>query len=231
MRPFWIAFALIAFCVTPRAEAADVQTILTQRLQGYYDAQKAGDIDKALGFFAKEQQKLFRGEIGDDPDKRKMASDWMQKTAPKSFTVQKVTEDKAAHTASLYTVNEMLDDEGKLAHVEMQTDFVKEGSVWAITGTIFGMNLDAIKRANNDDPEPADAYDDSTSLNIGGPIRRVAFEKDYTLIVIRVLDEEHDLFLPPKAKLKAMGIDPAKLTEGTIVSGDGATSRNDEFKH
>jgi hypothetical protein len=28
-----------------------------------------------------------------------------------------------------------------------------------------------------------------------------------------------------------MGIDPAKLTEGTIVSGNGATSRNDEFKH
>lgn len=231
MRPFWIALALIAFCVTTRAEADDVQTILTQRLQGYYDAQKAGDIDKALGFFAKEQQKLYSDEIGSDPDKRKMAADWMQKTAPKSFTVQKLTEDKAAHTASLFTVSEMLDDEGKLAHVEMQTDFVKEGGTWAITGQIFGMNLDAIKRAANDDPEPDSAYDTDTNLNIGGPIRRVAFEKDYTLIVIRVLDEEHDLFLPPKAKLKAMGVDPAKLTEGTIVSGDGATSRNDEFKH
>src|SRR5690348_513103 len=98
----------------------------------------------------------------------------------------------------------MLDEEGKLAHVEMQTDFVQEGGSWAITGQFFGMNLDAIKRAANDDPEPADAYDNDTSLNIGGPNRRVAYQKDYTLIVIRVLDEEHDLFLPPKPKLKAM---------------------------
>jgi len=213
MRVFWIVLALIAFCVTHRAEADDVQTILTQRLQGYYDAQKAGDIDKALSFFAKEQQKLYADEIGKEPDKRKMAADWMKKTAPKSFTVENLTEDKAAGTASIHTVNEMLDDEGATAHVEMQTDFAKEGGGWFITGMIFGMNRDAIKRPANDDPEPEDAYDTDSSLNIGGPILRVAFEKDHTLIVIRVLDEEHDLFLPPKAKLKAMGVDPAKLTE------------------
>jgi hypothetical protein len=231
MRLFWIAIALLVFCGTLRAEADDVQTILTQRLQGYYDAQRAGDLDKALTFFGKEQRKLYADEIGNDPDKRKQAADWMQKTAPKSFTVQNLTEDKTAGTVSVHSVNEMLDDGGALAHVEMQTDFAKEDGAWVITGVVYGMNLDAIKRAANDDPEPADAYDTDSSLNIGGPIRRVAFEKDYTLIVIRVLDEEHDLFLPPKAKLKAMGVDPAKLTEGAIVSGNGSTSRNDEFKH
>jgi hypothetical protein len=231
MRVFWIAIALIAFCVTHRAEADDVQAILTQRLQGYYDAQRAGDLDKALSFFAREQQKLYADEIGTDPDQRKQAADWMQKTAPRSFTVENLTEDKAAGTASIHTVNEMLDDNGATAHVEMQTDFAKEGGGWFITGMIFGMNRDAIKRAANDDPEPDDAYDTDSSLNIGGPILRVAFEPDHTLIVIRVLDEEHDLFLPPKAKLKSMGVDPARLTEGTIVSGNGATSRNDELKH
>jgi hypothetical protein len=231
MRVFWIAIALIAFCVTHRAEADDVQAILTQRLQGYYDAQRAGDLDKALSFFAREQQKLYADEIGTDPDQRKQAADWMQKTAPRSFTVENLTEDKAAGTASIHTVNEMLDDNGATAHVEMQTDFAKEGGGWFITGMIFGMNRDAIKRAANDDPEPDDAYDTDSSLNIGGPILRVAFEPDHTLIVIRVLDEEHDLFLPPKAKLKSMGVDPARLTEGTIVSGNGTTSRNDELKH
>lgn len=231
MRLFWIAIALLVFCGTPRAEADDVQTILTQRLQGYYDAQRAGDLDKALAFFGREQRKLYADEIGNDPDKRKQAADWMQKTAPKSFTVQNLTEDKSAGTVSVHSVNEMLDDGGAIAHVEMQTDFAKEDGAWVITGVVYGMNLDAIKRAANDDPEPDDAYDTDASLNIGGPIRRVAFEKDYTLIVIRVLDEEHDLFLPPKAKLKAMGVDPAKLTEGAIVSGNGSTSRNDEFKH
>jgi hypothetical protein len=231
MRVFWIVLVLVVFGMTPRAEADDVQTILTQRLQGYYDAQRAGDIDKVLTFFAKEQQKLYAEEIGNDPDQRKMTADWMKKTAPKSFTVEKLTEDGAAGTASIHTVNEMLDETGATAHVEMQTDFAKEGGVWLITGMVYGMNRDAIKRAANDDPEPDDAYDTDTSLNIGGPIQRVAFEQDYTLIVIRVLDEEHDLFLPPKAKLKALGVDPARLTEGAIVSGDGSTSRNDEFKH
>jgi len=231
MRLFWIALALLAFSVIHPAKADDMQTVLTQRLQGYYDAQRAGDLDKALSFFGQEQRKLYADEIGNDPDKRKQAVDWMQKTAPKSFTVETLTEDKAAGTASIHTVNEMLDDAGAIAHVEMQTDFAKEGGAWVITGMIYGMNRDAIKRAANDDPEPDDAYDTDTSLNIGGPIKRVAFEKDYTLIVIRVLDEEHDLFLPPKAKLKAMGVDPARLTEGTIVSGNGSTSRNDEFKH
>jgi hypothetical protein len=231
MRVFWIVLALVVFGVTPRAEADDVQSILTQRLQGYYGAQKIGDIDKVLTFFAKEQQKLYAEEIGDDPDKRKMTADWMKKMAPKSFTVEKLTEDKTAGTASIYTVNEMLDDAGATAHVEAQTDFAKEGGVWLITGMAYGMNRDAIKRAANDDPEPDDAYDTETSLSIGGPIQRVAFERNYTLIVIRVLDGEHDLFLPPQTKLKAMGVDPAKLTQGTIVSGDGSTSRNDEFKH
>jgi hypothetical protein len=231
MRPFWIALVLIGFSVIHRAEAGDLQALLTQRLQGYYDAQKAGDIDKVLGFFGAEQKKMYGEEIGNDPDKRKMAADWMKKMAPKSFTVEKLAEDKAAGTASLHTVNEMLDDAGTLAHIETQTDFAKEKGAWVITGVVYGMNRDAIKRAANDNPGPDDSYDTETSLNIGGPIVRVAFEKDYTLIVIRVLDEEHDLFLPPKAKLKAMGVDPAKLTEGRIVSGDGSTSRNDEFKH
>ena len=49
MRVFWIALALLVFCGTHRAEADDVRTILTQRLQGYYDAMRAGDFDKALG--------------------------------------------------------------------------------------------------------------------------------------------------------------------------------------
>jgi hypothetical protein len=231
MRLFWIALALLVSCGTLRAEADDMQTVLTQRLQGYYDAQRAGDLDKTLSFFGQEQRKLYADEVGNDPDKRKQAADWMRKTAPRSFTVENLTEDKAAGTVSVHTVNEMLDDAGAIAHVEMQTDFAQEGGAWVITGVVYGMNRDAIKRAASDDPGPDDAYDTDTSLSIGGPIRRVAFEKDYTLIVIRVLDEEHDLFLPPSAKLKAMGVDPARLTEGTIVSGNGSTSRNDEFKH
>lgn len=231
MRHIFIAIAMLLCCAIRQAEADDVQMILTQRLEAYYDAQRAGDLDHALRFMGQEQQKLYGEEIGNDPDKRKMAADWMKKTAPRSFTVENMTEDKSTGTVSLHTVNEMLDDSGALAHVEMQTDFAKEGGDWVITGVVYGMNRDAIKRATNDDPEPDDAYDTETSLNIGGPVIRVDYQKDYTLIVIRVLDEEHDLFLPPKAKLKAMGVDPAQLTEGTIVSGYGSTSRNDEFKH
>lgn len=230
MRHIFIAVAVLLFCATRQAEADDVQATLTQRLEAYYDAQRAGDLDKVLQFMGQEQRKLYNEEVGNDPDKKKMATEWMQKTAPRSFTVEKMTEDKSAGTVSLHTVNEVM-DEGNLAHVEMQTDFAKEGGDWVITGVVYGMNRDAIKRAANDDPEPDDAYDTDSSLNIGGPVIRVDYQKDYTLIVIRVLDEEHDLFLPPKAKLKAMGVDPAKLTEGTIVSGYGSTSRNDEFKH
>ncbi|HEY7989998.1 MAG TPA: hypothetical protein VID77_01300 [Stellaceae bacterium] len=113
---------------------------------------------------------------------------------------------------------------GQIIHNEITLKFEREGNEWKFAEQIFGMDPGQIKTCHDEAAETIAAYDKGRSQSAGGPISRVEFKQDHTLVVFRVVDEENCAILPPKAKLT----NPAALEPYAIVSLDGFPHKTDK---
>lgn len=230
MRHFWIApVCLLLSVALPAWAADDPWATLTGRLEGCYAAMRAGDVDTALGCYSEGEKARYWGDIGADGESRKQMVEQFQKIAPAKFIVEKFT--GFAEKPGLLTLETRRGASGQIVREEVQSDFVRENGLWMISNRGEMMVVDDFRMHPPDDvPEPVSAYHSDVSV-IGGSVVRVKYEAAYTLVVIQMLNELHDLFLPPKAQLEAAGIETERLREGAIVSGIGASCYCSAFKH
>lgn len=119
---------------------------------------------------------------------------------------------------------------GSTVRMELTLDFAREGGQWRFDEQTLGGDPDRVQKCPSETFEPAGAYDRDRNVSLGGPVRRVAFEADHTLVVVRVLDEEHCAFLPPRAALGKSGFNPAQLVPYAIVSIQGSPHKTDSHK-
>ena len=56
----------------------------------------------------------------------------------------------------------------------------------------------SIKVCHDEPSEIEAAYNGNSNSNVGGLIRRVEFKPDHTLVMVRIVDEENCLILPPR---------------------------------
>jgi hypothetical protein len=120
---------------------------------------------------------------------------------------------------------------GSVMHSEITLTYVKESDGWKLDDQMFGPDPADIKRCKDDKYEGEAAYDTNHSTTMGGPIVRVDFAPDHTLIVIRVVDEENCVFLRDnKDALLKRGLDLAKLVPYAIVEIEGSQHKRDKQK-
>ena len=65
---------------------------------------------------------------------------------------------------------------------------------------------------------------------MGGVIRRVVFSADHTLLIVRLLDEEHCLFLPPKPELTEAGLNTDFLKPWNTVETEVSPHKTEKLK-
>ena len=94
----------------------------------------------------------------------------------------------------------------------------------------MGMDPSKITACKDDRNEPMEAYDPDKEVSLGGPIVRVDFQPDYTLVVVRVMDEENCAFLPNREEIARHGLDPAKLVPYAIVDMTASPHRTNKQK-
>jgi len=116
---------------------------------------------------------------------------------------------------------------GTVLRSELTLEFAKEGNAWKFVTQTFGMDPTKLKPCKVDDEEKDEAYDDSRDLNFGGQIRRVEFKDAYTLVVIRMIDEENCAILPNRATLIGHGMNPDLLVPYAVVEMGGSPHRTD----
>ena len=120
---------------------------------------------------------------------------------------------------------------GTVMHSEITLTYVKENDGWKLDDQMFGPDPADIKKCKNDKFDGEAAYNTNHTTTMGGPIVRVDFAPDHTLIVIRVVDEENCVFLRDnKDALLKHGLDPAKLVPYTIVEIEGSEHKTDKQK-
>lgn len=117
---------------------------------------------------------------------------------------------------------------GSIVQGELTLKFEREGTDWKFVEQDFGPGPADIKACHDDATEKLSSYDRSQSQNAGGPIARVEFKPDHTLVVFRIVDEENCAILPPKEQLAKNGFDASSLVPYAIIEIDGYPSKTDK---
>jgi len=245
MRRWVIALAALLLAVPLTGLARPLDAALQQQLLGVYDSYNkaivAGKLPEALALRSAEVQKQAQQQTKTANSKRELLT--MAKTmVPDALEVVHASINAAGDKANIITVAAKTIPKdakvprggpapGSTVHSGLTLSFVKEGGSWKLDDQMFGIDPSEIVACKDDRDEPEAAYDTDKSVSMGGPIARVDFQADYTLIVIRVVDEENCAFLQAnKDELMQHGLDPAKLVPYAIVEIEGSPHKTDKQK-
>ena len=235
--------AVVLLLLACGARAAPLDAATQQELLSLYDsynkAMLAGKIDAALALMSAELRSHAEGNLKSEDD-RKEAMAMAEGMTPDKVEVVHTFIDKAGSAARLVTVaskkvpegvkNADAPPPGTIMRNGMTLGFVKEGGAWKFDEQLFGPDPTEVTGCKSETAEPRDAYDAGHSVSAGGPIVRVEFKPDYTLVVYSVVDEANCAFLPAKGDLAKLKVDPAALVPYAIVSLEGIAHRSDPQK-
>ena len=241
----WIAACAILLAGVSTGWAAPMDAALQQQLLGVYDAYNkdllAGKLADAVNLRSAEARASAAKEMPTEAARQRFLG--MAKTmVPDTVQPLHASINAAGDKAIIVTLGSKVIPKGvklppgapppgTVLHSELTLAYVKEGDEWKLDDQIFGPDPADIKKCRNDRFDGEAAFDGKKTTSMGGPIVRVAFAPDHTLIVIRVVDEENCVFMrESKDGLQTHGVDPAKLVPYAVVEFEGSPHKTDKQK-
>jgi len=239
--------ALILCCIVLLfglpASAAPVDPALQKELLAIYDQFNAmiakGQFDQAVAQRSAAAQKMFKEQLK-TAENRKEFTEMNKFITPDEMKVVHSKLSKDGNQAALIAHASKVVPKGlkgagappagTVLTSEMTLEFVKEGGKWRYDSQTLGLDPTKLTPCQDTKFEPIEAYDDSASTSAGGPIARVEFKPDHTLVVFRVLDEENCAFLPSKETLSKNGFDVGLLQPYTVISLEGLRHKTSKQK-
>ena len=242
MRLCCVVLALL-LAAAPRSPARPLDATLQQQLLALYDgynkAIAAGKLSEALAFRTAETRARAQKEMKTAKDRQEFLA-MAKATIPDAMEVRHATINAAGDKAELLTVVSKTFPPGRqvpngpppgtTAHSELTLGFARQGNAWKLDDLLYGPDPAQIVACKDERNEPMSAYDAEKDVSLGGPIARVDFHPDYTLIVVRVVDEENCAFLPSREEIARHGIDPARLVPYAIVDMTASPHRSNRQK-
>jgi hypothetical protein len=244
MRGWFPILATLLSLVARPAFAAPLDAALQQQLLALFDSYNkaiaAGKLPDAVALRSAEVRKQMETEMKTAKGKSEFLA-MAKMMTPDSLEVQHATINGAGDKAHIITVASKTIPKGQkiagapppgsVVHSGLTLDFVKQGGAWKFDNQIFGHDPSKTVACKSYTNEPESAYNANSTTTMGGPIVRVDFQPTYTLIVIRVVDEENCAFLRGgKDELMKHGLDPAKLVPYAIVEIEGSPHKTDKQK-
>ena len=233
--------SLAALVATPGLAApldAALQSQLLQLYDRHNQAVAAGKIDDAVALRSSETRKSMRPYLGSAGKRRELAA-ILGQGIPDAFEVKHASLAKDGKSAAILLIatkkapakpSKGGPPPGSVMTMELTLNFVKEGSQWTFGDQIFGIDPSKIVACKNEAFEPIEAYDDDKNVSLGGPIVRVQFEADYTLLVVRVVDEENCAYMPNRETIQKAGLNLDLLVPYAIAEISGLPHKTDSQK-
>lgn len=236
--------AALMLAGSPAALAVPLDDGLQQQLIGLYDSYNkaiaAGKLQDALAI----RSAATRAEAQKEMKTAKARQEFLamaKMIIPDKLEVSHASINAAGDKAQVVTVVSKTFPPGKqipgapppgtTARSELTLSYVREAGAWKLDDLLYGMDPTKIVACKDYRYEPEAAYDAGKTVSLGGPIVRVDFQDDHTLVVIRMMDEENCAFLRDnKAELAKHGVDPAKLVPYAIVEIEGIPHKTDKQK-
>lgn len=204
---------------------------LTRTFDEYNFAAKAGEVEKMLSLRTIEQQKDIKNEIAKKKDRDYFLLLARAQT-PELYEVQHVARGGDGQSATLYLLAQfpaMREIDRPRTRMEEMISFKKENGKWKIHSALPLGDLDKVKHPKDLTYAPEDA-DMDVSGEIGGRILKTEFYPGYTLVLVRVMDEEHAVFLPAKEVLQQAGVPLEELSPWNIYEFSGHPHKRDKQK-
>jgi hypothetical protein len=240
----WLATLALVLAFSPVASAKPLDAGLQQQLLGLYDGYNhaliAGKVADALVLRSAQTRASAKKEMP-TPAARQRFLDMAKTMVPDTVEAVHATINAAGTKASIITIATKVipkdlkipdgPEPGSTMHSEMTLTFVKEKDGWKLDDQLFGPDPAKIVACKDDKFEPESAYDTERTVSLGGPIERVDFQADHTLVVIRVVDEDNCAFLSDnKEALQKHGLAPDQLVPYAVVEIEGSPHKTDKQK-
>jgi hypothetical protein len=244
MRRWCVILAAFVLAGAPALLAKPLDPALQQQLLGVYDSYNkaiaAGKLPDALALRSADTRAKAQKEMKTARDRQEFLA-MAKMMIPDTVEARHGTVSDDGDKARIITVASKTFPPGKrvpggpppgtTAQSEITLSFVREADAWKLDDLMFGMDPSKIIACKNEKYEPDAAYNSNSTVTMGGPIARVDFQPDHTLVVIRVVDEENCLFLRDnKDDLIKHGLNPATLVPYAIVEVEGSPHKTDKQK-
>jgi len=230
MRYAALLVVLSGFLALP-LRSATMAPDLQKRLVALYDAYnktiQADNLDGALTLRSAEIVKQLREELKTSADRQAFLQ-FSRETIPDKIEVLHAAISKDGAKAALFTIASK--NVGAIVRAELKLEFANQNGAWKLTQPTFGPDPDKVPSCESESFDPIGAYEDTSNASVGGLVLRVAFEPQYTLVVVRVAIENNCVYLPNREELPKLGIDPATLTPYATIEVDGRKHRSDPRK-
>jgi len=192
---------------------------------------KAGDVDKMLSLRTAERQKEIREQIAKKEDRNYFLL-LGRAQIPESYQLEHVSWTKSRQSATLYLLGQfaaMPEIERPRLRMEEMISFKKENGAWKIDSALPLGDPDKVKRPKDLTRDPKDANLNATG-EIAGRIVKTEFKPGYTLVLLRVMDEENAVFLPAKEVLEKAGVPLKELEQWNLHQFKGHPHKTDKLK-
>ena len=243
MRRWFIVLSALLLTVPPVSLAKPLDPALQQQLLARYDGHNqaiaAGKLQDALAIRTAQTRASAKKEMSTAKGRQEFLA-MAKLMIPDKLEVLHTSINAAGDKARLVTVASKTFPPGRqipggpppgtTIRNELTLNFARQGNVWKLDDLLYGMDPAQVVACKDDRNEPTEAYDPDKDVSIGGPITRVDFQPDYTLVVIRVVDEENCAFLPNREEIASHGLDPAKLVPYAIVEMNASPHRTNKQK-
>ena len=230
-----LCFALAGFVIPAAADDA-LQRELSQVLNQYFTAVNSGKVEEALSLRTKESGADLAKELGTGKNRAEQIEFWKALT-PERFQVDHVEGAANGTQATLFVTatktfppaqaREMGRKSGRM---EMFVVFHKEGGVWRVHDNTITGDPDQIKRSPDENFEPKEAFNTAARTDVAGRVVRARFEADYTVVIVRVLDEEIVALLPSRKVLEGYGFNFDTIAPWSNVLVQGHVHKTNSLK-
>ncbi len=205
---------------------------LTDVYDAYNGFGKAGDVEKMLSLRTAGMVAEIRPQIEKNEDR-----DYFviigKGQATESYEVQHVEWTPDGEGARLYVLLHLPPmkeiQRKKKADMEASITFRKENGAWKLENVMPLADPSQIKRPKDLSYDQKDANTDRNG-SIAGRIVKLEFRPDHTLIIVRVMDEEIAVFLPPKATLESANVNFDDLAPWKMREFTGFPHKTDGLK-
>ncbi|MGP8050624.1 MAG: hypothetical protein ACLPYB_08425 [Desulfobaccales bacterium] len=151
---------------------------------------------------------------------------------PESYQIQHVSRAQSGQSVTLYLLGQfsaMPEMQRPRLRMEELISFKKENGAWKIDKALPLGDPDKIQRPRDLTYDPQEANLNATG-EIAGRIVKTEFKPGYTLVLLRVLDEEHAVFLPAKEVIEKAGMRRESLDPWNLYQFSGHPHKGDTLK-
>jgi hypothetical protein len=207
-----------------------IQESALRKIYDSYNASiREGSYDKLISFYTKNVQKEITSQVKTKTEREGFLK-MCKIQVPESYEIIHVETGKDSiilHTIMQFS--EMKEIQRERSRIECDIQFKQENEQWKLESLLFLSDPDKIIHPKDLSFNPDDADLDKDG-DIGGRIVRTDFKPGYTLVIIRVMDEENAVFLKSKEELLKQGISLKELEPWKIYEFSGHPHKSDKLK-